>query len=119
MGEEQRVTAPDMNSIAGSFAGLQQAFQPQKAQGVNKTVQFDFTGREPGTWSATVQNGTFAYGQGPAQNPNATVTIDSDDWLKILRGELNGVSAFMSGKLKVKGDMMLMTQFQNWFERPS
>jgi len=113
------VAAPDMGSIAGSFAGLQAAFRPEKAQGVDKVVQFDFTGREPGTWNATVRDGAFAYGQGPAAGPNATVTADSDDWLKILRGELNAVSAFMGGKLKIKGDMMLMTQFQNWFERPS
>ena len=110
---------PDMSTIPGSFAALQQAFQPQKAQGVNKTIQLDFSGPEAGTWNASVNNGQFSYGQGPAQNANATVTVNSDDWLKILRGELNAVSAFMSGKIKIQGDMGVMMQFQNWFARPS
>jgi putative sterol carrier protein len=105
----------DQHSIAGSFAGLQAAFQPDRAQGVNKTVQFDFTGREAGTWTASVHDGQFEYHEGAAENPNVTVAADSDDWLAILRSELNGVSAFMSGKLKAQGDLNLMMQFQNWF----
>jgi putative sterol carrier protein len=113
------MSAPDMNSIAGSFAALQQNFLPEKAQGVNKTIQFDFTGSEAGTWTAKVDNGQFSYHQGAAENPNATVTADSSDWLKILGGQLNPVSAFMGGKLKVKGDMSVMMSFQNWFQRPS
>ncbi len=109
----------DMTTIPGSFEGLQEAFLPAKATGVNKTVQFDFTGAEAGTWTLTVRDGTLSYHQGPAENPNATVTVDSEDWLKILRGELNGMTAFTTGKLKVKGDMMLVAQFQTWFQPPS
>ena len=85
--------------------------------GVDKTIQFNFTGREAGSWTLTVQNGTMQYQQGTAQNPNATVTVDSDDWLRILRGELNAMSAVMGGKLKIAGDMGLMMQFQSWFAR--
>jgi putative sterol carrier protein len=113
------MAAPDLNTIPGSFAGLQQAFLPEKAQGVNKTIQFDFSGAEAGTWTAKVADGQFSYHEGPAENPNATVSADSADWLKILGGQLNPVSAFMGGKLKVKGDMSVMMQFQNWFQRPS
>jgi len=105
----------DQHSIAGSFEGLQAAFQPDRAQGVNKSVQFNFTGREAGTWTASVRDGQFEYHEGDAENPNVTVTADSDDWLAILRGEMNGVSAFMSGKLKAQGDRNLMMQVQGWF----
>lgn len=113
------MSAPDMSSIAGSFAALQTAFKPDKVQGVNKIIQFDFSGREPGTWNMTVADGKYSYGEGPIENPAATVKVDSDDWLKILRGELNAVSAFMGGKIKIAGDMGLMMAFQNWFERPA
>jgi putative sterol carrier protein len=111
--------AEQPTSIPESFAGLEAAFVPSKAATVDKTIQFDFTGREAGTWTLIVRNGTISYHQGPAENPNATVTVDSDDWLKILRGELNAVMAFTTGKLKIKGDMSLMMQFQTWFDRPS
>jgi putative sterol carrier protein len=78
---------------------LQQAYQPQKARGVNKTMRFDFSGSEAGRWNATIIDGQFSYAQGFVQSPNATVIVNSAGWLKILRGELNAVSAFMGGKV--------------------
>ena len=44
-------------------------------------------GREAGTWAARVHDGQFEYNEGAAANPNVTVSADSDDWLKVLRGE--------------------------------
>jgi putative sterol carrier protein len=110
---------PSMDTIPGSFAALQAAFQPQKAANVNRVIQFDFTGAEAGSWTLHVENGTMSYHQGPAENPNATVTVDSGEWLKILRGESNPVNAFMGGKIKVApaSAAMDLMQFQNWFAR--
>jgi putative sterol carrier protein len=108
-----------MENIAGSFAALEANFLPDKAANVDKTIQFDFSGREAGTWNMVVRNGTLEYGEGPAASPNATIAVDSDDWLKVLRGELNAVTAFMGGKLKVTpaSAAMDLMQFQNWFAR--
>lgn len=110
---------PSMDSIAGSFASLQSAFQPQKAANVDRVIQFHFAGREAGPWNLTVRNGTMEYAQGEASTPHATITVDSDDWLKILRGELNPVTAFMGGKIKVApaSAAMDLMQFQTWFAR--
>ncbi|HLZ25565.1 MAG TPA: SCP2 sterol-binding domain-containing protein [Ktedonobacterales bacterium] len=110
---------PTMDTIPNSFIALQSGFLPAKTANVNRTIQFDFTGAEAGSWNIVVQNGTYAYHQGPAENPNATVTVDSTDWLKILRGETNPVTAFMGGKIKVTpaSAAMDLMQFQNWFAR--
>lgn len=109
---------PNMDNIPNSFEALKANFLPDKALGVSKTIQLDFTGQEAGTWNVAVENGAFSYGQGPATSPAATVKVDSSDWLNILSGALNPVTAFMGGKLSVAGDMSLMMQFQNWFARP-
>lgn len=108
---------PSMDTIPGSFAALETVFQPQKTTGVDRTIQFDFTGDEAGTWTLNVQNGTMAYSQGAAENPNVTVTVDSQEWLKILKRETNPVTAFMGGKIKVSpaSAAMDLMQFQNWF----
>lgn len=106
---------PSLNSIPESFAGLQSQFKPEKAAGVNKTIQFNFTGREAGTWTLIVSGGTVQYHEGAADAPSTTVTVDSDDWLKILRRELDATMAFMGGKLKIAGDMSVMLSFQGWF----
>jgi putative sterol carrier protein len=96
---------------------MQERFVANRAANVDKTIQFNFTGREAGTWHIMVTGGTFAYQEGAASSPNATVTVDSDDWLRILRRELDATMAFMSGKLKVTGDIGLMMQFQGWFDQ--
>lgn len=111
--------ADQPTTIPQSFAGLQEAFLPERAANVNKSIQFNFTGAEEGVWHLSIADGTLNYGQGAAENPNATATVDSSDWLKLLRGELNPMSAVISGKLKIKGDPMLLAQFQSWFRPPA
>jgi putative sterol carrier protein len=110
--------APSLDSIPASFEGMKQLFVPSRAANVDKTVQFNFTGREAGTWHVVVRNGTFDYAQGEASSPGTTVTADSDDWLRILRRELDPTMAFMTGKIKIAGDIGVMLQFQGWFDLP-
>ena len=110
--------ADQPSTIPESFAGLQEAFLPERAATVNKTIQFNFTGQEEGVWHMEIANGALTCGPGAADSPNATATVDSGDWLRLLRGELNPMSAVISGKLKIKGDPMLLAQFQTWFRSP-
>jgi putative sterol carrier protein len=50
---------------------------------------------------------------------NLTFLADSGDWVKIMTGQLDGMSAFMQGKLKVKGDRELAMKFQSLFKTPN
>lgn len=108
---------PSLDTIPGSFAGLQTAFRPERAPGVDKTIQFHFTGDEPGDWNLTVRDGALTYAQGEVESPNTTVTVASGDWLAILNQKLAPMTAVLTGKLKIAGDMALMLQFQTWFDR--
>lgn len=40
------------------------------------------------------------------------MTLDSEDFIKMFKGELKAVSAFMSGKLKIQGDMALAMKLE-------
>ena len=44
-----------------------------------------------------------------------TVEIDSEDWIAIVEGGLDGTQAYMSGKMKVKGDMNLLFTLDQLF----
>ena len=82
------------------------AFIPEKAQGVNAVVHFKFTGAEAGEWNATIADGTVAVAQGePSTKATMTLTADSQDYVKLFTGELDGMQAFMQGKLKLGGDL--------------
>ncbi len=60
-----------------------------------------------------IEGGTVDMGQGDIEGPDATITQDYDTAAALARSELNAVSAFMSGKLKVAGNMMLLMQLQS------
>lgn len=54
-----------------------------------------------------LEDGELSVHEGQASAPDVIITMADDDLVKLLSGELNGMAAFMSGKLKLQGDMML------------
>ena len=56
--------------------------------------------------------GSAGSGPYPAGDPACTMTLDSDDFVKLFMGQLNPTQAFMGGKLKIKGDMMLAMKLE-------
>jgi putative sterol carrier protein len=59
-----------------------------------------------------LQSGEVDMGQGDVGSPDCTITQDYDTAVAMAKSEINPVSAFMSGKLKVSGNMMLLMQLQ-------
>ena len=93
------------------------AFIPEKAQGVNATIHFKFTGDEASEWSAAIADGKCAVTSGaPADKATMTLTADSSDYLKIFTGEMDGMTAFMQGKLKLGGDLNLAMKLMQMFK---
>jgi putative sterol carrier protein len=63
-------------------------------------------------WLRT-ENGQIDMGSGDAPNPDATITQDYDTAVALARGELNPVSAYMTGKLKISGNLMMLMGLQS------
>lgn len=96
-----------MPTVKETFDNMASRFRAEKAAGVNATIQYDITGDQGGTWNAVIKDGACNVNQGAATSPNLTLTMSSQDWLDMTGGKLSGQMAFMSGKLKLKGDMGL------------
>ena len=93
------------------------AFLPEKAPGVNATIHFKFTGEEAGEWNAKIADGKVEVAQGaPADAATMTLTADSGDYVKLFTGELDGMQAFMQGKLKLGGDLNLAMKMMQMFK---
>jgi putative sterol carrier protein len=105
------------NSVKEVMEGMPQAFDASKAAGANATIQFNFTGPEAGSYTAKIADGKCDVTEGNADNPTVTINSPSDVWLKIIRGELDGATAFMSGQFTFTGDMGVLMQMQSWFPR--
>ena len=92
------------------------AFIPEKAQGVDAVIHFKFTGEEAGDWNATIKDGKVDVSRGTHPSPKMTLTADSADYVKIFTGELDGMQAFMQGKLKLAGDLNLAMKLMQMFK---
>jgi len=105
------------STLKEGFTNMPQAFRPERAAGVNAVIQFKVTGAEPGNWVITVKDGACTVAEGDTPSPNVTINTPSDVWLKILRRELDGATAFMSGQFTFTGDMGILMQMGSWFEQ--
>jgi putative sterol carrier protein len=91
---------------------------PDAAKGMNATIQFNLSGDNGGQWYTTIKDGKADVQKGTASSPNMTLSMSAQDYVDMIMGKLNGQMAFMSGKLKISGDMGLAMKMQSLFKRP-
>jgi putative sterol carrier protein len=104
-----------MATVKESFEAMPTKFRADKAAGTNATIQYDISGEGGGTWHAVIKDGTCTVRDGAGTNPNLTLQIAAQDWLDMVSGKQAGQMLFMSGKLKVKGDMGLAMKLGSMF----
>ena len=93
-------------TVKGFFESLEAKLNsdPSKLAGMNSVYQFK-VGEE--SYHVAMKDGKASVAAGDAPTPNCTVTMGQNDFLEMLGGKLNSQMAFMTGKLKVAGDMGL------------
>ncbi len=105
-----------MESVAEFFEKFEQraAENTDAATAPNAIYQFNITGDGGGEWNLDCTKGnTGGYvGTGTHDSPGATITVSAEDWLGMINGSLNPMQAFMSGKIKIDGDMTLAMSLQ-------
>ncbi len=104
-----------MPTVSEVFQQMPSRFRPDRAAGTNAVVQYDITGEGGGTWHAVIKDGTCTVNAGPAANPTLTLQVGAQDWIDVTTGKQNPQMLFMSGKLKLKGDMGLAMKLGSMF----
>lgn len=79
-------------------------FVPENAGGMEGDIQLRLSGEGGGDWFVTIQDNQVHYAPGTASKPRVTLTGSAGDVLKVLSGQLDGMRAYMTGKLKISGD---------------
>ena len=116
---ESFIKARGYDAVLGQiFSEMQGRFLPDKTGGRSAVIQYDVTTSE-GTesYQVVVADGTCKAGKGTDEEPTVTLVLSMANFLRLISGRLNGVQAFMSGKLKIRGDMMLAQSMQGWFDQ--
>jgi len=108
-----------MADIVGSVKEVFERHIPERLQAkpdvvakISALYQFNISGPDGGSWSVdcTVPGGKVA--AGTAAGARCTVAATDKDFLAIVNGTLNPQMAFMSGKLRIQGDMGLAMKLQ-------
>jgi putative sterol carrier protein len=106
--------APTIDEIMARLPG---AFDPARAQGLKANVLFDFTSDGGKQYVVRIADGQCSVTEDSVPNPDATLITSQATYVAVAEGRLNVATAFMTGKLKVKGNMQLLMRFQQIFHR--
>jgi putative sterol carrier protein len=94
------------------FEGLSSQVDASKTAGMNNTYVFAIDGA--GTWTVAVRDGNVEVSEG-GEGGDCTISTSEENFAKIIAGEQNATTAYMSGKLKIKGDMGAAMKLQKLF----
>jgi len=101
-----------MSSVQEFFEGLPARVTPDRIAGMNNTYVFDIEGA--GTWTVAIADGAITVTEG-AGDADCTFSASEESFQKIVSGEQNATTAYMTGKLKIKGDMGAAMKLQKIF----
>jgi putative sterol carrier protein len=89
------------------FDSMRGSFQPAKAKGVHARYQWDLSGPQGGQWWIDVDDGRYKMGKGKIDNPNVTFVAKDKDWVAVSNHQMGGTWAYLTGRLKIRGDQGL------------
>ena len=86
---------------------LPSRFKPEKAAGIDVTVQINITGPNGGDWVVTIKNQKLEAKEGTHPSPTLELKMEEEDYMNLMNGKISAEKAFVTGKLKFKGNIGL------------
>jgi len=86
---------------------LPSRFKPDKAADIDVTVQVKITGLNGGNWAVTIKNQKLDIKEGTHPSPTLSLEMAETDYIDLINGKMSGEKAFLTGKLRFKGNIAL------------
>ena len=101
-----------MSTVQDFFEGLPSRVTPDRIEGMRNTYVFEIEGA--GVWTVAVADGAITVTEG-AGEADCIFSTSEENFEKIVAGEQNPTTAYMTGKLKIKGDIGAAMKLQKIF----
>jgi putative sterol carrier protein len=82
-------------------------FKPDKAAGIDVIVTVKITGPNGGDWVVRIKNQQLEVEEGTHSSPTLEVAMAETDYMDLVNGKMSGEKAFLTGKLRFKGNIAL------------
>jgi putative sterol carrier protein len=86
---------------------LPRRFKPDKTLGIDVIVQVNITGPNGGDWVVTIKNRKLEAKEGTHPSPTLELDMAETDYIDLVNGKMSGEKAFLTGKLRFKGNIAL------------
>ena len=104
-----------VSNTAEYFDSIKDRFVADAAAGIDAVFQYDLGGDDGGKWVVKIEDGAItAVETGETEKPTLTITMDAANFIKMSNGELDGTKAFMTRKLKVKGNVAMAQKMRKF-----
>ena len=100
----------DINAI---IVGLKNKFNTAAAAGMDEIFQFNV--EDGSNYYVVIKDNQCEIAEGDHEDPSVTLIMNKATLKDVLTGEEDGMQAFMAGKLRAEGDMMLATKLSVLF----
>ena len=104
-----------VSSVQEYFDTLNDRFVQSASKGVEAIFQFEISGDAGGTWHVIVKDEKLEINSGSHDDPSARITSSDANYLKICNGDMNGLRAVMTRKMKIQGNLVLARKMQHMF----
>jgi putative sterol carrier protein len=103
-------------TIQDLMGHLPEFFVPERAAGIQASVQFDISGEQGGHWTCNIIDGMCHLSAGINESADLYFQAEAADIIDIFYRRLNPINAFMQGKLQLKGNLNLASRLFSLFD---
>lgn len=104
---------PHFGAVEETFRIVKDSLSDEVVKATQAVYQFELSGEDGGTWFLDLKNKVGKVGHGePPDRADVVMSMTTDDFVKMFSGKLKPTMAFMSGKLKIKGNMALAVKLE-------
>jgi len=112
--KQEAAASPQNVNLDKAFDSIKKLLSPELVKQTQGVYSINFSDFKPAEWYLDLKNGSGDVGEGAPKEgkANCTLSLKAEDFVKMASGQLKPTAAFMTGKLKIKGDMGLAMKLE-------